>query len=321
MTSTETPPAIRIEHLFKHYGDFEAVHDLNFAVAAGRCTAFLGPNGAGKTTTIKTLYGKARADRHPDTRITVLGLDMPHHELEIKAQTGLVPQDNSLDDELNVEQNLAIYARLYGMDSVRAKTRIAELLRFMELSEKARSRVRELSGGMKRRLVIARALLNNPRLLILDEPTTGLDPQVRHLIWDKLRHLMRDGVTVLLTTHYMDEAWQIAHDIIIMDKGHKVMEGQPRDLMEHHIEKQVLEVLHPESLDAAGATDVRGRIEDLVAQGRVRRENSRERILLYGNDLTDLDGIARAMAPGSVLQRPSHLEDLFLKATGRSLNE
>jgi lipooligosaccharide transport system ATP-binding protein len=246
---------------------------------------------------------------------------MPRQELAVKARTGLVPQDNSLDDELNVEQNLAIYARLYGMESHRAKARIAELLHFMELSEKAKNRVRELSGGMKRRLVIARALLNNPSLLILDEPTTGLDPQVRQLIWDKLRSLMRAGVTVLLTTHYMDEAWQIADHIIIMDKGHQVLSGAPRELMERHIEKQVLEIIHPAALAAASADAVRGRIDALAAAGLLRREESRERVLLYGNDLEALDGIARGLPAGSVLQRPSHLEDLFLKATGRSLNE
>jgi lipooligosaccharide transport system ATP-binding protein len=191
----------------------------------------------------------------------------------------------------------------------------------MELSEKAKNRVRELSGGMKRRLVIARALLNNPSLLILDEPTTGLDPQVRQLIWDKLRSLMRAGVTVLLTTHYMDEAWQIADHIIIMDKGHQVLSGAPRELMERHIEKQVLEIIHPAALAAASADAVRGRIDALAAAGLLRREESRERVLLYGNDLEALDGIARGLPAGSVLQRPSHLEDLFLKATGRSLNE
>jgi lipooligosaccharide transport system ATP-binding protein len=310
--------AIRIEHLHKHYGDFEAVHDLSFTVPAGRCTAFLGPNGAGKTTTIKTLYGKALPDRHPETGISVLGFEMPRQELEVKARTGLVPQDNCLDEELNVAQNLAIYARFYGMDKRQARARIGELLEFVELSDKAKNRVKELSGGMQRRLVIARALLNNPRLLILDEPTTGLDPQVRQLIWDKLRSLMRGGVTVLLTTHYMDEAWQIADEIIIMDKGRKVLQGQPRELMAREIEAWVLEILHPAALEGASAAAL---IDSLAAAGRLRRENSRERVLLYCADQTVLDGLARQLPAGAVLQRPSHLEDLFLKATGRSLNE
>ena len=323
--STTSPPAsatgtaIEIEHLYKHYGDFEAVHDLSFSVPTGKCTAFLGPNGAGKTTTIKTLYGKAQPDRHPDTRISVLGFTLPGQELEAKARIGLVPQDNCLDEDLNVEQNLDIYARLYGMERPRIKPRIAELLDFLELSEKAKSRVKELSGGMQRRLVIARALLNNPELLILDEPTTGLDPQVRQLIWDKLRNLMRSGVTVLLTTHYMDEAWQIADEIIIMDKGKKVLQGQPQSLMANEIESWVMEILDPAVLDRV--EPAARYIDRQASSGQLRRENSHERILLYSDDQGLLDSVARQLPAGSVLARPAHLEDLFLKATGRSLHE
>ncbi len=311
------PVAIEARHLYKHYGEVEAVHDLSFAVQTGRCTAFLGPNGAGKTTTIKTLYGKARADFRPETSITVLGFSLPRQELEVKTLTGLVPQDNSLDEELNVEQNLAIYARLNAMPRARARARIAELLEFMELTEKARSRVKELSGGMQRRLVIARSLLNSPRLLILDEPTTGLDPQVRHLIWDRLRSLMRGGVTILLTTHYMDEAFQLAHEIIIMDKGQKVLQGEPRSLLAEHIERYVLEIHDPQ----ASSSVVTRAVSRLDPPRQVRREDSSERILLYASDADALEAVARALPSGSYLLRQTNLEDLFLKTTGRALHE
>ena len=307
--------AIEARHLFKHYGEIEAVHDLSFTVRSGRCTAFLGPNGAGKTTTIKTLYGKARADARPETEISVLGYSLPRQELEVKSLTGLVPQDNSLDEELNVEQNLIIYGRLNGMPRVRARTRIAELLAFMELTDKARSRVKELSGGMQRRLVIARSLLNSPRLLILDEPTTGLDPQVRHLIWDRLRSLMRDGVTILLTTHYMDEAFQLANEIIIMDKGRKVLQGEPRALLADHIEGYVMEVHDPRMLENLVARTLS------LLEDRVRREDSSERILLYSSDASALEAVGRALPPGAYLLRQTNLEDLFLKTTGRTLHE
>jgi lipooligosaccharide transport system ATP-binding protein len=311
--------AIEVERLSKHYDGLEAVHDISFTVAAGSCAAFLGPNGAGKTTIIKTLYGKAKADPNPATRISVLGYGMPERELEAKSMIGLVPQDDSLDDELDVEQNLSIFARFYHMPRKRALERIDALLRFMELQDKRHSRVKELSGGMKRRLVIARALLGGPRLLILDEPTTGLDPQVRQLIWDRLRTLMREGVTILLTTHYMDEAFQIADDIIIMDKGRKMLQGPPRGLMDKHIETHVLEVRNPAELEEIES--VRSRISGLEEGGVLRRDGSSERTLLYSSDQAALDDIARILRPGSFLLRATSLEDLFLKTTGRALNE
>jgi len=319
MDQTTATAAIEVRQLFKHYGDFQAVAGLDFTVSTGRCTAFLGPNGAGKTSTIKTLYGKALADQRPETSIRVLGYDMPRQQLAVKSLTGVVPQDNSLDEELDIEANLFLYARFYGMKRKAAMARIDELLDFMELTEKRHNRVKELSGGMQRRLVIARALLNNPRLLILDEPTTGLDPQVRQLIWNKLRALMRDGVTILLTTHYMDEAWQIADDIIIMDKGRIVLQGSPRDLMAKHIEGFVLEVSEPDDLkaDSPGAKTI-GRYE---AEGKMRRDGSAERALFYSDDETSLESLAQHLSPGSFMLRRTNLEDLFLKTTGRALND
>ena len=319
MTETIAAPAIEVRRLFKHYGDFEAVAGLDFQVAAGRCTAFLGPNGAGKTSTIKTLYGKARADVRPDTLIRVLGYEMPRFELAVKSLTGVVPQDNSLDEELDIESNLYLYSRFYGMNRAAALARIAELLDFMELTEKRHNRVKELSGGMQRRLVIARALLNNPRLLILDEPTTGLDPQVRQLIWNKLRTLMKDGVTILLTTHYMDEAWQIADHIIIMDKGKIVLQGPPKTLMAQQIESHVLEVLEPASLAAGQAAHPA--LTRFEAVGSLRREVSGDRCLLYSSDEATLETMAQQLGPGTFQLRRTNLEDLFLKSTGRAMND
>lgn len=319
MSDIHKDSAIIVEHLHKHYGEFAAVNDLSFTVARGKCTAFLGPNGAGKTTTIKTLYGKARYDTHPETKIEVLGFRMPKQELEIKSFIGVVPQDNSLDEELDVEQNLYIYAKLHQMPRKRALERIGELLEFMELTEKRKNKCKELSGGMQRRLVIARAMLNSPRLLILDEPTTGLDPQVRQLIWDKLRALMREGVTILLTTHYMDEAFQISDDIIIMDKGVKVLQGSPHALMQEHMETHVLEIHRPEALgDNSPAAKL---LTEYEAAKRLRKEGSSSRVLLYSSDRPALENLSKALAAGSFLERHTNLEDLFLKTTGRSLNE
>jgi lipooligosaccharide transport system ATP-binding protein len=312
-------PAIEVQGLNKHYGELAAVVDLDFTVPTGGCTAFLGPNGAGKTTAIKTLYGKARADTRPPACIRVFGLDMPRQELEVKSLTGVVPQEDALDEELDVQQNLSIFARFYHMPKARARERIGELLSFLELTEKRRSRVKELSGGMKRRLIIARALLNSPRLLILDEPTTGLDPQVRQLIWDRIRTLRRGGVTVLMTTHYMEEAFQLADDIIIMDKGKKVLEGAPHGLMADHIESHVLEVHDPSAL--IGNDSARRRVADGEAAGRVRSESSSSRTLLYASDRDELESLSRMLGPGSSLLRQTNLEDLFLKTTGRALNE
>ncbi len=310
-------PIISVDHLYKSYGDLTAVNDLSFSVAASTCYAFLGPNGAGKSTMMRTLYGKAIPDVREDTRIRVLGFDPRTNELDVKSRCGVVPQENSLDVELNVEDNLKIFARLYGIPRPLTVDRIEYLLDFMELTERRRSRVRQLSGGMKRRLTIARALINSPALLILDEPTTGLDPQVRQLIWDKLRSLKREGVTILLTTHYMDEAFQIADELLIMDKGLKVLEGHPGRLVEDHMERHVLELYRP---------DLEAEVDRLHASGTasengVRKEASAERVLYYSNDALPLQALAKGLRPGDYFLRQANLEDLFLKATGRHLNE
>ncbi|MEW5814416.1 MAG: ATP-binding cassette domain-containing protein [Spirochaetota bacterium] len=304
--------AIHVRHAHKSFKTLKAVDDLSFKVEKAICFGFLGPNGAGKTTMMKILYGKATPDHHPDTVLNVLGYDPRHQELQIKSLSGVVPQENNLDEELNVVQNLKIYSKFYNMSGVVAEERIDYLLEFMELSDKKKAKIKELSGGMKRRLVIARSLLNNPSLLILDEPTTGLDPQVRQLIWDKLRNLKKTGVTILLTTHYMEEAFQIADNILIMDRGKSLKEGNPKTLLQTEIESHVLEINNNARIDRALA---------LAPKDGCRKEESNERTLFYSNDSEMLTRMCSALEAGDYYLRQVTLEDLFLKATGRNLNE
>jgi len=302
---------ISARHVFKTYGQLKAVNDLEFTVNRSTCCGFLGPNGAGKSTMMKMLYAKASPDKNPATVIDVFGHDPRRHELRIKSMSGVAPQDDNLDEELSVIQNLRVFGRLYGIPRGLTDDRIEELLEFMELSSKKPARIRELSGGMRRRLIIARALMNNPELLILDEPTTGLDPQVRQLIWDKLRGLKNDGVTILLTTHYMEEAFQIADEVIIMDHGRKIMEGNPHTLLETQMEAHVLEVLNKQA-----AVEIDGALRDIV-----RREEAAERVLYYSHEHSALEQMAEGMRHGEYYLRRTTLEDLFLRATGRNLHE
>lgn len=299
---------IHVEHLYKTYKSVNAVNDLHFSVPAATCFGFLGPNGAGKTTALTMLYGMCDRDPHPETQVRVFGHDPEKNALAIKFLSGVVPQENNLDEELNVFQNLWVYANFCGMGKKEAKNRIAYLLDFFELSEKKKAKIRELSGGMKRRLLIARALLHMPKLLILDEPTTGLDPQVRHLIWNKLRQLKQEGLTILLTTHYMEEAFQLCDTILIMDKGKKVLEGNPKKLLDAHVEPWALEV-HEIDL---------GLIK--VPNG-VRKDGTSTHLVFYANDLSLLQKFNTQLSPGTGFLRPSNLEDLFFKMTGRLLNE
>lgn len=260
---------------------------------------------------MKMLYAKAERDLHPKTVVKVFGYDPCYDELVIKNMAGVVPQEDNLDVELNVFQNLRIFSKYYHMSAKEAEKRISYLLDFMELAEKKKSPIRELSGGMKRRLIIARSLLNNPKLLILDEPTTGLDPQVRQLIWDKIRSLQKNKVTVLLTTHYMEEAYQLADTILIIDKGKKVLQGNPQALLEDYIESHVLELLDKDKFKALPA----------ALSKKVRREESGERILVYSEDPKIIHQIADKLSQGSFYIRQTNLEDLFLKITGRKLHE
>lgn len=306
--------AIQVYQLNKSYGELKAIDNLSFEVETSQCFGLLGPNGAGKTTTMKIIYGKAEADPHNDTFISVFGFNPQQDALTIKAFSGIVSQQDNLDTELNVSDNLFIYSKFYGIGSREAKKRIAELLDFMELQEKARVKIRELSGGMQRRLTIARALINKPQLLILDEPTTGLDPQVRHLIWNKIRELKEMGVTVLLTTHYMEEAYQICDRIIIMDKGKNIMEGKPRELMATNLETYVMEIY------GAGQELISSLTSNSIKQS-LRCEVFQDSLLLHCDDAERLSSLAEDMHINDYHIRQTNLEDLFLKVTGRSLNE
>jgi lipooligosaccharide transport system ATP-binding protein len=303
---------IQVSHISKSFGKVVAVRDLSFEVEAGACFGLLGPNGAGKTTMMKMIYGRSRRDNHGGGTIDVFGYDPARDELAIKYLSGVVPQENNLDDELNVIQNLMIYSKFYGLAAKVARQRIEVLLDFLELSEKMEAGIKELSGGMQRRLVIARALLNNPKLLILDEPTTGLDPQVRHLIWDKLRQLRAQGTTILLTTHYMEEAFQICDRVLIMDKGSKVQENSPQQLLRENIEAYVMEVPV-----GNGTPEIR---EADLPEG-VRLDRTEGTIRLYADDIDRLKSVGDRLSGDHYYVRQSTLEDVFLKATGRTLNE
>ncbi len=325
--------AISVKNISKYFGKVCAVKDLSFEVGRDSCFGFLGPNGAGKTTMLKMLYGRCTSDlgsprrdgkdSNSDGEINVFGYDPAKDELAIKYLSGVVPQDNNLDEELNVIGNLMVYSRFYALSRRAAKSRIDYLLGFLELSDKRTAKIKELSGGMQRRLIIARALMNNPKLLILDEPTTGLDPQVRHLIWDKLRQLKKHGTTILLTTHYMEEAFALCDTILIMDKGRGVMRGSPAQLLERNVEKFVLEITGSRSLETIADSDI---------LRTVRVDRSQESLRLYSNDdqrLKRLAGQLSALGETSPMGgqgvhyylRQANLEDVFLKATGRALNE
>jgi len=300
-------PAIVVENVFKTYaGGFAAVQGVSFQVETGEFFGLLGPNGAGKSSLMRMLYNRSE---RTSGDIEVLGFDPARHELQIKFLSGIVPQDDNLDVDLDVVTNLMVYARFYGMPAKVARSRIDELLGFLELGEKKKSKIRELSGGMRRRLIIARALLNDPQLLILDEPTTGLDPQVRHLIWDKLRLLKKQGLTLMLTTHYMEEAFQLCDRLAILDNGKTVLEGKPIDLVKSHIESYVLEIIQREASSR------------LTYEGQARRETIQDRVLFYSNSAAELETIASRLNPGDFYLRQSNLEDVFLKTTGRSLHD
>lgn len=305
-------PVIQVQNVNKTFAALHAVKNLSFEVPENACFGFLGPNGAGKTTMMKMLYCRAQRDTGNDSMINIFGYRPENHELHIKYLCGVVPQEDNLDEELNVIQNLMLFARFYGLPLKRAKLRAEELLGFLELSEKHNSRIRDLSGGMKRRLVIARALLNQPRLLILDEPTTGLDPQVRHVIWDKLRQLKKQGTTLLLTTHYMEEAFALCDTILILDRGQKVLEGPPKKLLDEHIEAYVLELDGSEmNLGLNG--------QSLPSQVRIDASGPTQRF--YCQDIEPLKTVADQLPLGRYFLRQSNLEDVFLKTTGGTLNE
>jgi lipooligosaccharide transport system ATP-binding protein len=305
-------PLIHARGLVKRFGEFVAVNGIDVDVHAGESFGFLGPNGAGKSSTMR-MVGCVSPPSGGTLRI--LGLDPVHDGPQIRARLGVCPQQDSLDPELTVTENLTVYAGYFGIPRSVSKVRAAELLEFVQLAERAGDKVEPLSGGMKRRLTIARALVNEPDLVLLDEPTTGLDPQARHLVWERLFRLKQRGVTLVLTTHYMDEAEQLCDRLVVMDKGRIVAEGSPRSLIAAHSTREVLELrFATEDLDAfAGKLSGIGeRVEVLP-----------DRILVYADDgdAAASEVHRREFAPSSVLVRRSSLEDVFLHLTGRTLVE
>jgi lipooligosaccharide transport system ATP-binding protein len=305
-------PLISARKLTKRFGTFTAVEAIDFDVAPGEAFGFLGPNGAGKTSTMRMV---ACISPRSGGELAVLGMDPATEGASIRARIGVVPQEDTLDTELTVFENLLIYGRYFELSYAETGRRADELLDFVQLKERAKDLVEPLSGGMKRRLTIARALINEPDLLLLDEPTTGLDPQARHLVWDRLYRLKQRGVTLVLTTHYMDEAEQLCDRLVVMDKAKIVAEGSPRALIERYSTREVLELRFPAGSEAS----LDGRLEGLGE----RTEQLPDRVLIYANNGEAAAAAAheRGLQPESVLVRRSSLEDVFLRLTGRSLIE
>src|SRR6187455_680410 len=312
MSETHTPSLIHARGLTKRFGDFTAVDAVDFDVAPGESFGFLGPNGAGKTSTMRMIGCVS-----PITAGTlrIMDMDPATDGPRIRARLGVVPQQDTLDTELTVRENLIIYGRYFGLTRAEVGKRADELLDFAQLTERAGDQVEHMSGGMKRRLTIARSLINEPTVLLLDEPTTGLDPQARHLLWDRLYRLKQRGVTLVLPTHYMDEAEQLCDRLVVMDKAKIVAEGSPRELIARYSTREVTELRFPpgvqETLD--------GQLDDLAQ----RVEHLPDRILLYADDgeAAVAAAHARGLQPETVLVRRSTLEDVFLRLTGRSLIE
>jgi lipooligosaccharide transport system ATP-binding protein len=305
-------PVIVAQNLVKKYKDFAAVDGISFEVAPGESFGLLGPNGAGKSTTMR-MVGAVSTRTGGDLRI--LGLDPDDYGPEIRSQLGVVPQSDNLDTELRVRENLLVYGRYFGLPRKQVAERADELLAFAQLEDKAKSKVDALSGGMKRRLTIARALINDPKILLLDEPTTGLDPQARHILWDRLFRLKEQGTTLLLTTHYMDEAEQLCDRLVVVDKGAIMAEGSPAELIRRHSSREVLEVRFGSERNAQVAGQIAGfgdRIEVLP-----------DRILVYSeNGEREMERMTQAgLHPITSLVRRSSLEDVFLRLTGRTLIE
>ena len=306
-----TSPLFQAHHLRKRYGETTVVDDLSFEIAPGECLGVIGPNGAGKTTTIRMCLGLTAPD---DGRIEALGLSMPRDALAIKAQLGVVTQFDTLDPDFSCAENLVVYGRYFGLAKSEITPRVPKLLEFAALSHKADAKPGELSGGMRRRLSLARALVNDPKLLLLDEPTTGLDPQARHLMWERLQVLLQQGKSILLTTHFMDEAERLCSRLLVLDHGRKIAEGKPRDLIAEHLEPDVVEVY------GNGAVALAERAELKAMAARV--EVSGETVFFYTDDARRLlDTLMTQHAGLRTFHRPANLEDLFLKLTGRQIRE
>ncbi|MEI2417742.1 ATP-binding cassette domain-containing protein [Orrella sp. JC864] len=301
--------ALRAEGLVKRYGQRSVVDGLSFSIGRGECYGLLGPNGAGKTTTLRALIGLSPLQAG---RVDILGFSLPAQARQARARIGIVPQSDNLDPDFTVAENLLVFGRYFGLRDAQIRQRIPELLDFAALAPKAHARITELSGGMKRRLTLARALVNDPDLIIMDEPTTGLDPQARHLIWERLKALLARGKTILLTTHFMDEAERLCHRLGVLDHGRLIAQGTPRALIAEHVEPQVLEV-YGEGLQDwldAQAGQLPGRLE-VSGETAFCYTDAPEPILA---SLRGRDGLR-------YLHRPANLEDLFLRLTGRGMRE
>lgn len=307
---------LQVRTLTKHYGDAKVVNDVSFDIAAGECLGVIGPNGAGKTTTIRICLGLTVPDSGSVTfypgGVRADGLKMPQDALAIKAQLGVVSQFDTLDPDFSCAENLLVYGRYFGMRDADIQARVPKLLEFAALTHKANAKPGELSGGMRRRLSLARALVNDPQLLLLDEPTTGLDPQARHLMWERLQLLVQQGKSILLTTHFMDEAERLCARLLVLDHGKKIAEGRPRDLIAQHLEPDVVEVY------GVGALAL---VDSPLKALAARVEVSGETVFFYTQNAKQLlDGLAE-YPKLRTLHRPANLEDLFLKMTGRQIRE
>jgi lipooligosaccharide transport system ATP-binding protein len=296
-------------NLVKSYADNLVVDGVSFAIKPGECLGVIGPNGAGKTTTLRICLGLTLPDQG---NVNAFGFTMPKDALEIKARLGVVSQFDTLDPDFTCAENLRVYGNYFGIDRQTLASRIPELLEFASLGQKADSKPSELSGGMKRRLSLARALINNPDLLLLDEPTTGLDPQARHLMWERLSQLVLNGKSILLTTHFMDEAERLCHRIIVLDHGKIIAEGTPRSLLNDHLEPEVIEVF------GSGAPELKNKF---LATFASRVEVTGESIYFYTATANKIMEELKAYPKLRVLHRPVNLEDLFLKLTGRQIRE
>lgn len=301
-------PVIVARNLKKTFGSFTAVDDISFNVDKGICFGILGPNGAGKTSTIRMIYGFSPLTSGD---IFVFGLDIKKQYRKIKARIGVCQQDNTLDPDLTVMQNFKVFARYFNIEKKTALDRATALLKFFALEQRRNARVTELSGGMVRRLVIARALINQPDLIILDEPTTGLDPQSRHQVWERLESLKKQGMTILLTTHYMDEAARLCDELVIMDHGRILAQGSPQSLIREYTSGHIIEIAEPDENMRAFARDKHDRLEDLGHRLIIHSSNGHESYQELCDRFNDK----------SCILRSATLEDVFLKLTGRELRE
>ena len=307
--NVELPVLIESEGLTKRFGELKAVDGINFRVLRGECFGFLGPNGAGKTTTIKMIHCVLPLT---SGRLFVAGKSVTRDARQIKSMIGVAPQEDNLDPDFTVQHNLLVYARYFDIPQNEAKKRAEDLLKFLALEEKKNVIIDQLSAGMKRRLILARALINEPQILILDEPTTGLDPQARHLIWEKIHSLKKEGVTVILTTHYMEEAAQLCDRIVIMDYGKIMEEGKPSELVKKHIGEEVLEVPHSEEVAKFLRSGFKGTRTEVVG----------EKIHVFANEPRGVfTKILKKFPLKEAVIRDANLEDVFLKLTGRRLRE